>query len=201
MRMFFLRNGLLLMLSLIVSYSFGGIILSPYEDVRVKSASIKEQIQLTNEKVQNDPNLSEDTKHLVHAYKEIITKCSVDYYTLNDKAVVHALIGVYAYHFAVNAPPEEQLIFFEFMSDLEKGLSDTLDCSLENHSLANAHSRVHINSTIIFPAYSESSNEEFEITGNIIFRSDRLDLIDKVRSMGVPTTSILQRVSVRKPLW
>ena len=197
----FFRNGFLLVLGLIVSHSFGDSTLSPYETVRLTPASVKEQIQLANEKVQNDSSLSEDIKNLVHAYTEVITKCSVDHHNLNNNAVVHALIGVYAYHFAVNEPPEEQSVFFEFMSDLEEGLSGNLDCSLENHALAKIHTRVHINSTIVFPVEEEGSNEEFEITDNITFRPDRMTLIDKLKDMGVPTTFILQQVSARQPLW
>lgn len=198
--MTFFKSSLLLTLSLTAGHSFGDIILSPYETVHLKSASMREQIQLTNEKVQNDSEISEDIKRLVHAYTETITKCFVDYRDISGNAVTHALIGVHAYHFAVNELPEEQLIFFDFMSDLEEELSENLDCSLGKRSLAKAHTQVHISSTVNFPIYSELSDGEFEVTGDLSIREDRLALIDKVRGMDVPEESVLHLISSRKLL-
>ena len=196
---FFCRSGFLLILGFITSHSFGNFILSPYETAHLQSVSIQEQIQLTNKRVQKAPDLSQDLKHLVHTYTETITKCSVDYHTLNDDAVIHALIGVQAYHFAVNAELEEHLVFFEFMSDLERDLSENLDCSLGRRSLANAHTRVHINNIVTFP--DSELPEEFEIAEGMTLRLDRLALIDKVKNMDASPVSILRSVSSRKPLW
>ena len=102
-------------LSLTVLSSFGELV-GPYETVRLNQPSIEERIKSANAQVQASSEISEDIKTLVGQYAETLTKCSVDYESLNQEALVNAFLGVRAYEIAVSDNDQTKQDVFGLMN-------------------------------------------------------------------------------------